>query len=68
MQTELIRQAAQDCAPAMNRFLRDLIRIPGEGQQEESAVARICEEMRRLGFDCYQSTHTPSRRSRCPGR
>lgn len=51
MQTELIRQAAQDCAPAMNRFLRDLIRIPGEGQQEESAVARICEEMRRLGFD-----------------
>lgn len=43
--------AAQQYSCDMNRFLRDLIRIPGEGQQEAAVIARICEEMRKLGFD-----------------
>lgn len=49
--TQAIQNAAKQYAADMNRFLRDLIRIPGEGQKEGDAVARICAEMRMLGFD-----------------
>lgn len=46
-----IKEAAERFCPAMSRFLRDLIRIPGESCKEKGVVARIAEEMRRVGFD-----------------
>lgn len=49
-----ITQAAQHYASHMTRFLRDLIRIPGEGQQEGAVVQRIREELNALEYDCVQ--------------
>jgi len=35
----------------MVRFLRDLVKIPGESCSEQGKVGRAAEEMRQLGFD-----------------
>lgn len=46
-----IKDLAQQYEPAMTKFLRDLVRIPGESAGEEGHVLRIKQEMEALGFD-----------------
>lgn len=46
-----IKEAAQGYEQAMTKFLRDLVRIPGESVGEEGHVKRIEQEMNALGFD-----------------
>ncbi|MBD5559369.1 MAG: YgeY family selenium metabolism-linked hydrolase [Clostridia bacterium] len=46
-----IKEAAEGYKDDMTRFLRDLIRIPGESTQEEGVIRRIEEEMKKVGFD-----------------
>lgn len=46
-----IKEAAQQYLPAMTKFLRELIRIPGESCQEEGHIRRIAKEMEDVGFD-----------------
>ena len=45
--TALARRYTDD----MVRFLRDLIAIPSESGDERAVVARIADEMERVGFD-----------------
>lgn len=51
MNFDQIKMLAQNYEPAMTRFLRDLVRIPGESAGEKERVDRIAEEMRSIGFD-----------------
>lgn len=51
MDFEKIKAAAEGYKADMTRFLRDLVRIPGESAGEKGKVERAAEEMRRLGFD-----------------
>ena len=50
MDFEAIKKAAEAYGPQMNKFLRDLIRIPSESCQEErlspngSSVLGVCRE------------------------
>ena len=48
-------QALKDCAEHykndMTKFLRDMVRIPGESCGEKGKIERAAEEMRSLGFD-----------------
>ena len=46
-----IKAAAEHYEADMTRFLRDLVRIPGESCGEKGHVDRIAQEMRGLGFD-----------------
>jgi putative selenium metabolism hydrolase len=46
-----IKKAAESCEKDMTRFLRDLVRIPGESCGEGETAARIVEEMKKTGFD-----------------
>jgi putative selenium metabolism hydrolase len=46
-----VKAAAESYLPAMIRFLRDLIRIPGESCGEEGHARRILAEMEQLSFD-----------------
>ena len=46
-----VKKAAQGYEKEMTRFLRDLIRIPGESSGEEGVIHRIAEEMKAVGFD-----------------
>ncbi len=46
-----IRQAAEQYEADMVKFLRDLVRIPGESCQEKGHIERIREEMEKVGFD-----------------
>jgi putative selenium metabolism hydrolase len=46
-----IKNAAKGCEADMTKFLRDLIRIPGESCGEKETAARIVEEMKKVGFD-----------------
>ncbi len=46
-----IKEKAQNYEKDMTKFLRDLVRIPGESSGEEGHVKRIAEEMEKLGFD-----------------
>ncbi len=46
-----INEAAQGYEKAMTKFLRDLVRIPGESCDEKGHIDRIAEEMRAVGFD-----------------
>ena len=48
---EAIKKAAQSYEADMTKFLRDLIRLPGESCGEKEVAARIVEEMKKLGFD-----------------
>jgi len=46
-----IKKAAKGYEADMTRFLRDLIRLPGESCGEKETAERIVEEMKKLGFD-----------------
>jgi len=46
-----IKAAAEGYEKDMTRFLRDLVRIPGESCGEAGHINRIAEEMRTVGFD-----------------
>ncbi|MDR1619964.1 MAG: YgeY family selenium metabolism-linked hydrolase [Clostridiales bacterium] len=46
-----IQSAAQAYLPQMTKFLRDLIKIPGESCSEEGVIRRVAAEMESLGFD-----------------
>ena len=49
-----INAAAKGYKADMTRFLRDLVKIPGESCGEKGHVMRIKEEMEKLGFDKVQ--------------
>lgn len=51
MNFDQIKSAAQGYEEAMTKFLRDLVRIPGESCGEKGHIDRIAEEMRAVGFD-----------------
>lgn len=46
-----VKQQAENYRKDMTKFLRDLVRIPGESCGEEEVVKRIAEEMKNVGFD-----------------
>ena len=46
-----VKKAAEGYQVAMTKFLRDLVRLPGESCNEEATVLRIKEEMVAVGFD-----------------
>ena len=46
-----IHEAAKGYEADMTRFLRDLVRIPGESAGEKGHILRIKEEMEKMGFD-----------------
>ena len=49
-----INAAAEGYKADMTRFLRDLVKIPGESCGEKGHMMRIKEEMEKLGFDKVQ--------------
>ena len=49
-----INAAAEGYKTDMTRFLRDLVKIPGESCGEKGHIMRIKEEMEKLGFDKVQ--------------
>ncbi len=51
MDFTLINKAAENYKDDMTRFLRDLVKIPGESAEEKGHIMRIKEEMEKLGFD-----------------
>ncbi|MDD3361115.1 MAG: YgeY family selenium metabolism-linked hydrolase [Hespellia sp.] len=46
-----IKEAAQGYEKDMTKFLRDLVKIPGESCGEKGHIDRIAEEMKAVGFD-----------------
>ena len=46
-----IKEAAQKYEADMTRFLRDIVKFPGESCDEKAHIDRIAEEMRKLDFD-----------------
>lgn len=46
-----IHEAAKGYEADMTKFLRDLVRIPGESAGEKGHIMRIKEEMEKVGFD-----------------
>jgi len=46
-----IQKAAEGYEKQMTKFLRELVRIPGESCDEKGHVDRIAEEMKAVGFD-----------------
>lgn len=46
-----IKATSESYKSQMTKFLRDLIRIPGESTEEEGVINRIAQEMRDLQFD-----------------
>lgn len=51
MDFNAIKAKAEGYRADMTKFLRDLIKIPGESAGEEGHARRIKEEMEKLGFD-----------------
>lgn len=51
MEFDKIKKAAEGYIGDMTKFLRDLVRIPGESSGEKDVVLRIKEEMEKVGFD-----------------
>jgi putative selenium metabolism hydrolase len=51
MNFDKIKEASQNYEKNMTRFLRDLVKIPGESAGEEGHISRIAQEMNALGFD-----------------
>lgn len=51
MDYNAIKTAAQGYEADMTKFLRDLIKIPGESCGEEGVILRIAREMEKVGFD-----------------
>ena len=48
---EKIKEAAKGYEQDMTRFLRDIVKFPGESCGEKEHIDRIAEEMRKLDFD-----------------
>lgn len=48
---EAIKKQAEGYQADMTKFLRDMVRIPGESADEKGKIERAAEEMRSLGFD-----------------
>ncbi|WP_138261991.1 YgeY family selenium metabolism-linked hydrolase [[Clostridium] hylemonae] len=46
-----IKETAKNYEADMTRFLRDIVREPGESCDEKAHIERIAEEMRKLAFD-----------------
>ncbi|GHU25679.1 peptidase [Spirochaetia bacterium] len=46
-----IKKAAEGYKDDMTRFLRDVVRLPGESTGEKETAARIVAEMKKVGFD-----------------
>ena len=51
MDFEAVKARAEHYRDDMTRFLRDMIKIPGESCGEKGKIERAAEEMRALGFD-----------------
>lgn len=51
MNFNTVRKTAEGYQGEMTRFLRDLIKLPGESCGEEAVARRILAEMRKLDFD-----------------
>lgn len=51
MEFNEIKKAAKGYEQAMTKFLRDLVKIPGESAGEKGHIDRIAEEMKAVGFD-----------------
>lgn len=51
MDYNTIKTAAEDYKADMTRFLREIVRHPGESCDEKAHITRIAEEMETLGFD-----------------
>jgi putative selenium metabolism hydrolase len=51
MDFKAIKEKAESYRGDMTKFLRDLVRLPGESTGEKETAARIVEEMKRVGFD-----------------
>lgn len=51
MKFDQIKSAAQGYEKQMTKFLRELVRIPGESAGEKGHIDRIAEEMKAVGFD-----------------
>lgn len=49
--SQQVLRLAEQYKPHMSRFLRDLIAIPAESGTEGARVARVKEEMEKVGFD-----------------
>ncbi len=49
-----VKKAAEGYQADMTKFLRDLVKIPGESCGEEGVIRRIAAEMEKLGFDEVQ--------------
>lgn len=54
MEKEKVLELAKKYEKDMAKFLRDLVKIPGESAQEEGVVKRIEQEMKALDFDKVQ--------------
>ena len=46
-----IKEAAKNYEKDMTKFLRDIVKFPGESCDEKAHIDRIAEEMPKLGFD-----------------
>ena len=46
-----IKEAAQNYQADMTKFLREIVKFPGESCDEKAHIDRIAEEMHKLGFD-----------------
>jgi len=46
-----IREAAEGYQADMTRFLREIVKNPGESCDEKAHITRIAEEMEKVGFD-----------------
>ena len=57
MDFTLINKTAENYKDDMTRFLRDLVKIPGESAEEKGHIMRIKEEMEKLGFDKVEIDH-----------
>jgi len=51
MDFDKIKSAAEGYEKAMTKFLRDLVKIPGESCGEKGHIDRIAQEMHTVGFD-----------------
>ncbi len=51
MDFEKIKSAAQSYEKDMTKFLRELVKIPGESCEEKGHADRIAQEMKAVGFD-----------------
>ena len=51
MEFNKIKEAAKNYEADMSKFLRDIVKFPGESCDEKAHIDRIAEEMRKLEFD-----------------